>query len=299
MKKRLIITLTLIGIFYLGYIFSNYAKTDTSKNTSLQHELLITSGLNKKEDRRYDIYNRLFDRVEVLCENDKKTKLVFLVFGQSNAANSGAVAGIYESKGNVYNIFNKKCYKAKDPMLQSSGSSASIWPRLGDAIIEKKLAETVLFKTIAIGGRTVKHWGSGYLKEKLVDSINELKDMNIEIDYILFMQGESDNFQKTKKDEYIKEFINIINTFKENNVNAPIILSITSISKGLASSEVRNAQITIINENENILEGPDTDLLNEKGIRKKDRTHFTKEGLIKLKDVWLESIVKKSEVYSK
>ena len=57
----------------------------------------------------------------------KDSSLVFITYGQSNAANSGELDNQLNSYKNVYMVFNENVYNYKDPSLGSDGIGNSVW----------------------------------------------------------------------------------------------------------------------------------------------------------------------------
>ena len=149
-------------------------------------------------------YSDTSNKTEVACKSiDKRKTMVILAFGQGNAANGGEVK--YATKHNVYNVFNGKCYKAEDPLLGATDNKGSVWGRLADKVIDNKMYENVIIKSIAVGGSPIISWtvhgtglgDQGVLYEnyhsRILTANDELKSLGFSITHLLWHQGETDN----------------------------------------------------------------------------------------------------------
>lgn len=281
MFNSIIVFILIVLFFILGLIIGEKKIFPYNQLKFLKNQII------KKHNK--NIFTDTSSKIEVKCSNLKKQKrLVFFTFGQSNSANHGTNKSKYLVKNNVINIYDNKCYIANDPLLGASGKNGSIWGRLSDIIIENTEYETILIKSIGIGGLSVKDWSEKPLLNRIENSINEIKEMGFEIDMIFWHQGEQDNFIKTKKEDYKNHFNKIIKTIRRNDVKAPISMAIASYTNDLISYDITMAQKELISENHNIFEGVNTDLIT--GYR--DGVHFTETGLDKVAKEWFNSLIK-------
>lgn len=215
-----------------------------------------------------------------------------LIFGQSNAAN-------YSSKLNstvheIYTYYNGKILLAKDPLKGASGKKGSVWIPFSELIIEEDDIEAVLLVNIAEGSSTVFDWSNqGKYHKKLLNILLKLKKDQIIPNYILWQLGEQDNQIQTSTYNYKNYCKEILDVFRSNRLDSPILISITSYNPNAINplnENIRNAQKEIIIENENVFSGPDTD----KFIDIKDRydgIHFSGFGNAKLANAWKEKVI--------
>ncbi|CAA6807652.1 MAG: Acetolactate synthase large subunit (EC [uncultured Sulfurovum sp.] len=250
-------------------------------------------------------YDDVSDKVEVdFTLIDKKETMVILAFGQANAGNSAE--GEYVPVENVYNIFNNKCYKAKDPLLGATATvpshRGSVWTRLADKIIESGKYKNVIIKSIAVAGVPISCWeehgtgigwagamhGSYY--PRIREAKKELDAMGFDISHVLIHQGESDTQNKTSKESYKKSFLNMLESMKRDGISAPIYLALASRFNFLTSKEVILAQKELISENNLLFEGPNTDNIDRFEDRVEGGSHFTQSGVIKHAQLWLDKL---------
>ena len=258
-----------------------------------------------------DGYSDTSDREEVDYSNlDKKDTMVILALGQANAANSAE--GKYKPKHNVYNIFDGKCYKAIDPLLGATATTpeyqGSVWTRVADKIIESGIYKNVIIKSIAVAGTPISCWevngtGTGWggamhgsYHQRILDAQDELQEMGFDISHILFHQGETDTQNRTSTTEYKKSFLNMLNSMREYEIKAPIYVALASRYGFLTSEDVILAQKELIQEHDNILEGPNTDSLD----RFEDRlsnggANMTEIGVEKHATMWFEILKNQSK----
>lgn len=233
--------------------------------------------------------------------NNEEFTVIF-VFGQSNSANYGQTK--YEPKEEVYNWFDGNISKAKDPLKGADGNGGSVWGRLGDKLITSKLAKKVLIIPIGIGSTTVADWSEdGIYYNRIISTVLKLKRQNIDIDFILWHQGESDNLENTPTEDYIYYFESIRLAFLNKEVEAPIFVSIASYhpnenslrNKKFGSDvEIQRAQESLIKKHQNLFLGANTDKL-DKSYYRFDGVHFSVLGLEKHAELWLDILKKAIE----
>lgn len=270
MKNRLIslVLISLIGLFF----YQNIAKKQTIAEKKANK---LNSGIGKKE---------------INLSGINKTKLmVALAFGQSNSANYGETR--YDSTENVYNFSRGKVYLAADPLVGAEGINGSVWTRLGDKLIKNNLFQNVIFVPIGVGGSTISQWSpGGVLYKRLINNIRHAKKSGLKFTHLLWHQGETDNNPlQTSKEKYQYHFKRMLESIRKEGVDAPIYISIASISNHSynINNDISKAQRELIN-NRDRLPGPNTDTL---GLNYRyDGIHFSSQGLDKYANLWLNAL---------
>lgn len=242
-------------------------------------------------------YDKVEKREKVDFNNINNSTVLF-TFGQSNSANHGQWSHLYTPKHEVYNYFQGNLYKAKDPFLGATGEGGCVWGIVADGLIDKKLAERVTVIPIGVGGVEIGAWAKGgNLHELLCSTVRQVVEKKIHIDYICWHQGESDNIRNTSTEEYISQFLTIREVFRSNGIDAPIIVAVASYHPDCidenfgCSDEIRNAQIRLAEEYDDIYLGPDTDQLN-KLYQRADGVHFSYLGQKEHARMWVESVLR-------
>lgn len=217
----------------------------------------------------------------------RKPTVVALVFGQSNAANSGEART--SSRGSVYQYYKGKCYRAVDPLIWADGEMGSVWPEVGDELIRTGRFSQVLFVPIAEGGSKVEYWIPGAKHHgKLVSALDHLRQSGIEITHVLWHQGESD--RGGQKHDYLSSFRSIVANLRERGITAPVFVSVASYWNGTYSESIHLAQKELVAPEQGIFPGPDTDALG--GDHRYDGVHFSTEGMRKVAALWVEAIMR-------
>lgn len=242
-------------------------------------------------------YDKVEKREKVDFENIHKSTVLF-TFGQSNSANHGQWSHLYTPVHEVYNYFQGNLYKAKDPFLGATGEGGSVWGIVADGLIDKKLAERVTVVPIGVGGVEIGAWAKGgNLHELLCSTVRQLVEKKVHVDYICWHQGESDNIRNTSTEEYISQFLTIREVFRSNGIDAPIIVAVASYHPDCidenfgCSDDIRNAQIRLAEEYDDIYLGPDTDQLNQL-YQRADGVHFSYLGQKEHARLWVESVLR-------
>lgn len=245
-------------------------------------------------DSRLKFYTVIQDSVP-LKNFDNEEYTVLLVFGQSNSSNYGQTK--YECREKVYNWYNGKIFRAKDPLKGADGTRGSVWGRLGDKLISSMLAKKVLLVPLGIGSTTVSDWSEdGPHYERIINTIQQLNGQDIKIDYIFWHQGESDNFENTTTEDYTENFESIRLGFRKNDVVAPIFIAIASYHPNVNSLKykkfgcdpaIQRAQYSLIMKYPDLFIGANTDNL-IKSYYRHDGVHFSVLGLEKHAELWLQ-----------
>lgn len=223
-----------------------------------------------------------------------KGVMIFLAFGQSNAGNYGG-DGKYDCRNEVYNFYKGDLYHAKEPLLGPDGGGSSVWTRVADMVIDSGLYSKVVIVPCAIGGTSVDCWANGFCKDKLVSTLNYLQKDNVKLTHVFWDQGETDNVDKTTKEQYKERLKKVIEIIRDKQPEVPFYSSITSYfpynndNVNGVDQDIVKAQNEIIKEVQNVKMGPNTDSLNLAYYRA-DAVHFTEKGLDKLAQKWFESI---------
>lgn len=298
MSTIIYIILTVL-IFIYGYTIGKY---------QIFPYTLMKKIFRMKEKKVLNIkgYFDISNKIEVDCNSisrEKNKTMVILAFGQANAANSAEIE--YKTKYNVYNVFGGKCYKADDPLLGASATTnqkGSVWGRLGDKIIENGMYENVVIKSIGVAGSPINCWtvdgrGIGWggimqdnYHSRIIEANEELKLLDFAITHILFHQGEADTLSETTTIEYKERFLNMLNNMRKNNIIAPIYVSLASRYYNKTSREVIAAQKQLIQEYDDVLEGPNTDIIDGLDDRVSIGCHFSEIGIEKYANAWLNML---------
>lgn len=217
--------------------------------------------------------------------------LVAFVFGQSNVANS--VDTPYTPHNKVYNYYDGKIYKARDPLLGASGEFGSVWTRFADKLIDQHIYDKVLLINIARQGSSILNWGAdGKLSPILDKTLEQLKKDNIKITHMFFHQGEADSYFQMDYSDYKFMLSKIFQHVRSlTNDSIPIVVAQVSLITDpechnpsfllcyRTSPDIIKAQINIADPKKNIFQGPNTDIIVPYTMRyPPDRIHFSEEG---------------------
>ena len=225
-------------------------------------------------------------------------RLVFLTYGQSNAANTGQLG--YEVSEPVFMVYDGKAYPYSDPSLGTTGLNATVWGRVGDKLIERGVTKAVFFINVAWGGASIQELARdfpyGFLDEQLRQSLALFG----RIDGILIHHGERHNRKIPDKhplgaETYAEPFMELREKLGELT-DAPIWLSLVSYcgDRGIDEDLLR-VQDGLIRDLDGVLRGVMSDELVDVKYRQTDQCHFSAAGLDALADQWVAAIVARAE----
>ena len=244
---------------------------------------------------------------------------VFVVTGQSNSANHGAVK-TKATSDQVFTLTPKGTWQpCSDPQPGASGGGGSILPALGDEL-QKRLGVPIGFIPCGIGATSVREWlptGVPFPNPPtIVSRVRKTADGAWEADgkayamlvtrmrsvpsfrAVLWHQGESDANQKDQTRtlsgklyaEYLTKLIAGAN--KDSQRTAPWFVAQVSYHgpTDVGSEDIRSAQASLW-KNKVALEGPDSDAL--RGPLRDNGgqgVHFSGEGLKAHAHAWAEKL---------
>ncbi len=245
---------------------------------------------------------------------------VFVVTGQSNSANHGAVKTKAESD-QVFTLTPKGTWQpCADPQPGASGGGGSLLPALGDEL-QKRLGVPIGFIPCGIGATSVREWlpsGVPFPNPPTIMSrVKKTTDGQWEADgkayamlvarlravpsfrAVLWHQGESDANQKDSTRtlsgklyaEYLTKLITSAN--KDSQRTAPWVVAQVSYHgpTDVGSPDIRAAQAGLWKD-KIALEGPDSDAL--RGPLRDNGgngVHFSGEGLKAHAHAWAEKLI--------
>lgn len=214
--------------------------------------------------------------------------MVALVFGQSNAGNSGETTS-GEHRG-VYEFYRGRVYDARDPLLEASGNGGSIWMRLGARLVESGQYDTVVLVPFALGSTAIQRWApEGNLHGWLLSVIAQAHASGLKFTHLLWQQGEADAMAGTPAEGYKARFGAMLDSIRAAGVDAPIFVARTTIcGKHAGSDELRAAQGSLADPARGIRAGPDTDTLGR--ALRYDGCHFSTDGLDRAAELWQQAL---------
>ncbi len=163
----------------------------------------------------------------------KKTGII-LIFGQSNAANSGEYMYTTKYPKQTGNFFNGTCTELNSPLIGASGEEGNFTVGLADKLIEEKIFENVLIANISIGGSSIMRWSeNGNLNKLFFDNLKKLGA----VDIIIFHHGEKDVEVGLTKEQYKAAFSSIKDQVSKTHDSTPIFLGISTICGEYQDSE--------------------------------------------------------------
>jgi hypothetical protein len=217
---------------------------------------------------------------------DLDSKRVFLVIGQSNAANHGETPGSSEH-GLVW--FGGKCYSLVDPLPGGTGRGGSIWTRFAD-IWFARTGESTLFVVLAVDATTVGEWASHpKLAARLENLLISLRDHTVELDAVLWQQGEADARLGTDQLGYTLSAKKLVEKLRQITPAQPIIKALSTRCRSNPNDVVRASIMALSQERLEIHLGPDTDTI--KPDARHDDCHFSERGLNIAADLWASRVL--------
>jgi len=214
---------------------------------------------------------------------------VFITAGQSNAANCGSK--LQKTSTMLVSSFNGDNWQiANDPQPIATWDKGSIWPILGDMLVET-LNSPIGFLNLGVGGSFIHQWSpkrQGVLYEtRFKKFVPLIKDYGFKA--VLWHQGESEAlyYIKSSSRSCYDGMKDIITSFKKDFGNKPWVIAIVG---NMGDGDIRIAQKKIIKDGL-ALKGPDTDILDVTFRENYDSSHFNEKGLVAHARLWYASLI--------
>lgn len=216
---------------------------------------------------------------------DLSSTRIFLVLGQSNAANHGDPRGASEH-GAVW--WEGQCFALADPVPGGTGSGGSVWPRFADAWFART-GERSLFVVLGVDATSVGEWaGNAHLVGSLAGLMAEMERHRLQPDAVFWQQGEADARRGTTASVYAERLAVVIERLRAAGVSSPVFLARSTRCRSDAFEPVRLAISRLVDSHVDILAGPDTDQVALEA--RHDGCHFGAEGLDQAALAWVESV---------
>jgi hypothetical protein len=230
---------------------------------------------------------------------------IFLIVGQSNAANHSNSP--YSSQRAVYNFdfLRMLCTQACDPLPGASGLGGSVWSRLGDILIERKMFRRVIFVPVAFGGSFIADWLPGGSKHgRVALALSRLRKelclSMLPFSAVLWQQGEAEaNHTQMSSLAYQKSFYELATELRRYGVFAPVFVALTTFCQAEGNpfrnhEAIREAQKNIPDTTKAIFPGPDTDLIGPE--ERFDGCHFSGEGAQHCAELWYDALCRRQSI---
>ena len=213
---------------------------------------------------------------------------VILTFGQSNIANECDPGGLYTPGTGVYNfnLFESRCYVAKDPLLGATGDRSNLTTRLGDLLVRRGVFDRVLLVPIAYGGTYIAEWtANGRMFPRLTQTLIRLRRAGLGITHALWQQGEAEGvLPDADGAAWARHFNEIAAVLREHQVFAPIFVAQCTVCCTAPNERIRTAQRGVVAPSASIFPGPDVDLIGRD--KRWDGCHLSTAGLEQAAELW-------------
>ena len=162
---------------------------------------------------------------ETACPDPTET-LVFVVFGQSNAANYGEHRLIAPDR--TFDFFDNRCFEGSDPQFSATGKGGSPWPAFASALRDGGETRAILMTNVAVGNTRIDQWQPGTQHaDSLQSEAKALQAKGYTINAFLFFQGEAD--RETPEPTYRQALSNIADMTAAISPDTPLVASDSSI----------------------------------------------------------------------
>jgi hypothetical protein len=244
----------------------------------------------------YDVHSRLIaypGKTPIACPPQTERTAVFLVIGQSNAANSGGQR--FQSKtGRVANYANGACSVAASPLLGTSGVAGEPWSAIADRLVSGGSFDEVVLIPAAIGGSGLLQWLPGGELHSMLKDVVEDAQHHYRITHVLWHQGETDLSVQTSEEAYFSGFQLLARDLRAWGVTAQIYVATATRCEPLndrwsPNNPIANAQRKLATSGGGFAAGADTDSLLG-ALDRYDGCHVAGSGLAKVIDAWTETL---------
>lgn len=278
--KILIIFFIFFASFFYGFGVGFYKWFPFNEILNAYMKIKYNPGILEYERVSRGIRVVLSDtsKKKVQCPSTKKSLGVIVAFGQSNIANSSSYRIPSEEVPNVINWYKGECFKASSPLLGASRSSGEWVSKVSQFLVDNGTYEEVLVLSLGIGGSPISAWAEGgKINIRFIEEIKNL-NKNYKITDMIWHQGETDLKWGVSNNNYKYNFISLLKSIRNLEINSPIFISVASYCHGgLYPNQISKAQIELAETLDGVYLGANTDILIKSNMRYDD-CHFNKIG---------------------
>lgn len=257
---------------------------------------LTSSSIASELKPPFDEFGRLTQypgKTEVSCPKQDKNTGVFLIIGQSNAANSAEKKFTTHYPSQVLNYFNGKCYIASSPLLGATWNGGEWITPLADKLIENKDYTTIVILPSAIGGTKIALWKQGAVLNEMMQAV--LAKAPYKVTDLIWHQGEADFMENTTSEDYKQSLYSLLSSLRPKGSDSPsfyyaVATKCGQNQKWIINNPISRAQRSIANPKQNIILAADTDALLSDQDRLADHCHFSETGQVKTATAFAEAI---------
>lgn len=221
----------------------------------------------------------------VPCVEPGRAALVLLVIGQSNAANHAQL----DANPNRVRVFTADgCRKVGDPLPGGTGDGTSLWTALDATLRERSRVEPV-FAVHAVDATSIAQWTSaGPLRDGLDALVARMRGAGLNIDAVLWQQGEADAMRGTTAEDYIAGLRGLIDRLRERGVEAPVFIARSTYCRGDGHGVIARTVAQVPEAIPRTSPGANTDTI--RGAGRYDGCHFSTQGRAQAATLWFDAL---------
>ena len=213
----------------------------------------------------------------------EREPFVILAAGQSLVANSnGDYPWDRTITKNVYEHWDGRCYKANAPLYGGSDGRQSFVLPLA-AHISRSQNRDVLIAVSAIGAEPISSFLNGRGNELLAAQINSLSNSDLKPSAVIWQHGQADLGRPYG--DYKDDLSSLVRIIRDNDVSAPIFISIDTMAEWVQHDELRDESQSIYDEF-GVFKGPNIDLIRYRY----DGTHLDQRGMELQAAMWFATL---------
>jgi len=243
-------------------------------------------------------------RQAVPCPNRANTA-VLLAAGQSNMGNHAGGPAVHAPVG-VFNLnpYDGRCYRAEDPLFGATGDRGNPLTRVGERLLLQGDHDAVVLANVAVGGTFAREWVPGApLFHRIEAALKLMSALGLPPTHLLWQHGEAEIL--SPPNVYREQLDAIFGGIRDAGYAGPIYVARTSrcnllvgagfpdvdMSRAARGREmVRETQAAVVSQANNILAGPDTDVIQGDG-RDWYQCHFSGRGADIAGQLWTDAIL--------
>lgn len=228
---------------------------------------------------------------------------VHVPIGQSTGSCNTEGSTIYANDGHYtptspkaqnFNVADGAIYPASTPLLGCQGFAGNWNARITQMAIDAGLWQRYIVAPMGVGGTSIAQWQptGGILWQRVVTMKARLASRGLTPTFVTWQQGEQDALLGTSQAAYAASGADLLSGIQSLWPNVPIFIAQTSFTGSVTSSNVTNAQASLVNPGLNRYAGPNTDLIVGSTYRQNAGAspHFTAAGSVALATAWLAAI---------
>lgn len=167
------------------------------------------------------IFQDTSHRDVVACPAPGPRVMVALIVGQSHSGNYAGER--FVGRPNSFQLYQGRCYPARDPVLGVGGVGGSVWTLIADQLLDSGTFDSVMVVNLSRGNAKVDRWTEGDLGAVLEEGAK--LPAGLRFTHVILTEGVADRVEGTPVDTFVRSYHKLVDMVMAKAPGAPVFVS--------------------------------------------------------------------------